>query len=138
MARILVVDDEPEVREFLRQALTMDGHEVATAGDGEAGMQAVLRDGADLVITDLIMPHKGGIVFIKELRDERPSLPVLAISGGGRTGRFNFLPVARTFPGVWALKKPFRTAELLGLVRDVLAGTAPPAAATDEALAGLG
>lgn len=74
------------------------GHEVVTAEDGETGLVAAVKVELDLVITDLIMPNKGGIVFIKELRAQRPALPVVAISGGGRTGRFNFLPVAQTFP----------------------------------------
>lgn len=136
MPRILVVDDEPQIRELLRQTLAAEGHEVVSAEDGETGLEAAMAGEIDLVITDLIMPNKGGIVFIKELRAQKPALPVLAISGGGRTGRFNFLPVARTFPHVWILKKPFRPAELLALVRDALAGSPSPDAADVEALAG--
>jgi DNA-binding NtrC family response regulator len=136
MARILVVDDEAQVREFLRQALEMDGHEVAAAADGDAGLHAILRDCPDLVVTDIIMPNKGGIVFIKELRAQHPDLPVVAISGGGNTGCFNFLPVARTFPTVWVLKKPFRTAGLLAIVREALSGGGPQEETPAESLAG--
>ena len=137
MARILVVDDEAQVRDLLRRTLGTDGHEVITAEDGETGLEAATTRDIDLVITDLIMPNKGGIVFIKELRAQRPTMPVLAISGGGRTGRFNFLPVAQTFPSVWSLKKPFRSAALLAMVRDALAGSPSLVDEDMEALAGL-
>jgi len=137
MARILVVDDEAQVRELLRKTLGTEGHEVVTAEDGETGLEAATSRDIDLVITDLIMPNKGGIVFIKELRAQRPTMPVLAISGGGRTGRFNFLPVAQTFSSVWSLKKPFRSSQLLAMVRDALAGSLAPGTEEVEALGGL-
>ncbi|MBE0617974.1 MAG: response regulator [Proteobacteria bacterium] len=124
MARILVVDDEEPVRAMIRQMLEGAGHVVEEAEDGEAGIRAYRTRPSDLVITDILMPNKGGLVAIKEMRAAFPDARVIAISGGGRTGRLSFLSTARTFPGVRTLKKPFRRADLLSLVDEVLGGAA--------------
>jgi len=124
VARILVVEDEGVLRDILRRALERGGHEVAVAEDGEAGIACLQRFMPDLVVTDVIMPKMGGIVFIREIRKVSPELPVIAISGGGRTGRFNFLSTARTFPKVWSVKKPVSIADFLRLVDDILSGSA--------------
>ncbi len=128
MARILLVEDEPLVRDALRGGLAAAGHDVRTAEDGESGLHAVRQHVPDLVVTDVIMPHMGGIVFLKNLRAERPDLPVVVISGGGPMGRIDFLSEARTFPKVWTLKKPFRLRVLAELVGDILGTSTPPGA----------
>lgn len=121
MAYILVVEDEEAVRSMLRQMLERAGHVVAEAPDGEEALHAYRARPADLVITDILMPKKGGLVAIKEIQALAPGAPIIAISGGGRTGRLSFLSTARTFPGVRTLKKPFRRSELLSLVDEALA-----------------
>jgi len=125
MAHILVIDDEEPVRSLIREILERAGHIVAEAADGEIGLQTFRLHPADLVITDILMPNKGGLVAIKELRESFPKVRVIAISGGGRTGRMSFLSTARTFPGVRTLKKPFRRTELLTLVDQALAEPDP-------------
>lgn len=125
MARILVIDDEEPVRAMLREMLQRAGHEVTEAADGDAGLSAFRSQPPDLVITDILMPAKGGLVTIKEIRSLDPAARIIAISGGGKTGKLSFLSTARTFPGVKTLRKPFRRAELLGLVEEVLAGPVP-------------
>lgn len=125
LARILVIDDEESVRTMIREMLSRVGHTVEEAADGEVGLQSFRRQPADLVITDILMPNKGGLVAIKELRESRPTARIIAISGGGRTGRMSFLSTARTFPGVLTLKKPFRRSELLSLVEQALAAPDP-------------
>jgi CheY-like chemotaxis protein len=121
MPRILVIDDEEPVRRMIQEMLVRVGHTVEEAGDGDDGTRAFRRQPADLVITDILMPNKGGPVAIKELRGSFPSARIIAISGGGRTGRMRFLSTARTFPGVRVPKKPFRRAELLQRVGEALA-----------------
>ncbi|MBI5441894.1 MAG: response regulator [Deltaproteobacteria bacterium] len=121
MARILIIDDEEPVRSMLRQMLEGAGYEVEEASDGDEGIRLFRSKPADLVVTDLLMPNKGGLVTISELRREHPAVRVIAISGGGRNGKLNFLSTARTFAGVRTLRKPFRRAELLEMVADVLA-----------------
>jgi CheY-like chemotaxis protein len=84
LKRILVVDDEAQIRSMLTQMLEQEGYEVYTAENGEEGFTLVGRHSFDLVITDMIMPVKDGLKFIMELVRDYPDLKILAISGGGR------------------------------------------------------
>ena len=121
MAHILVVDDEEYMREMLEDMLVEAGHSVETANDGAEGLRRFQTGCPDLVITDLLMPSKGGLNLIKEVRATHPAQPMVAISGGGKDGKLNFLSTARTFPGVKTLKKPFGHEDLLAVVKDALA-----------------
>ncbi len=86
MARILVVDDEPGIREFLVDVLAMDHHQVVEAGDGRAA-QALLRERQfDLVITDLRMPHVDGLTLVRGLRAEQPETEVIVLTAHGTVG----------------------------------------------------
>lgn len=123
MARILIIDDEAPVRNMLRQMLEKEGYEVAEAEDGKVGMRRYAEHPPDLVITDILMPEKEGIETILALRKADPGVKIIAISGGGRTGRLDVLPVAKAFGALRTLAKPFTRDELLGAVRSVL-GTA--------------
>ncbi len=120
MAHILVVDDEQYMREMLRDMLEEAGHDVETACDGVEGLSRFRAKRPALVITDLLMPTKGGLNVIKEVRATHSDQPVIAISGGGKDGKLNFLSTARTFPGVKTLKKPFGHRDLLAVVEEVL------------------
>jgi CheY-like chemotaxis protein len=120
LARILIIDDEEPVRVMLRQMLEREGHEVAEGTCGREGLALYRQRPADLVITDILMPETGGLVAISELRAEFPDARIVAISGGGRDGRLNFLATARTFPGVRTLRKPFSRADLLEAVNALL------------------
>ncbi len=92
MSRILLIDDDPSIRDVLGQMLSAAGHTVVTARDGRAGQAAFERDRADLVITDIIMPDREGIETIKALRAIDPAVPIIAISGGGRANSRRKLP----------------------------------------------
>ena len=85
MARILLVEDDEAVREILRKALVLAGHEVEEAQNGNVALAAYRRQASDVVITDLVMPEKDGLETIMELRRLDPAVKVIAISGGGRT-----------------------------------------------------
>jgi DNA-binding NtrC family response regulator len=121
MARILVVDDEASVREVLRDLLTDAGHQVVEAVDGEDALRRFRVASTDLVITDILMPNAGGLNLLGALSQKAPALPMIAISGGGKDGKLNFLSTAATFPTVRTLKKPFHVTDLLGLVQESLA-----------------
>src|SRR5438309_11667460 len=86
MARIIVIDDNDAVRSTMRRALEPTGHQVLEASDGEAGMKLLAETGADLVITDIFMPGQDGIVTLRRIRKEFPSVRVIAVSGGDATG----------------------------------------------------
>ena len=121
MACILVVDDEKLVRATLRQMLEKAGHQVFEAANGVEALYAFEKCEANLVITDIIMPEKEGIETIMELRQRKPGLKIIAMSGGGRTGNTNYLDLAKSFGADNILPKPFKTGEIQDLVNRTMA-----------------
>ena len=121
MARILLIDDEELVRFSLRQILEIDGHEVDEAADGVEGLRHIRETAYDLVITDILMPGKEGVETIIEAKQDQPRLKIIAISGGGRFGNYDFLQLAQQFGADAILPKPFNRTRLSEMVNDVLA-----------------
>lgn len=129
MPRILIIDDEEEMRSMLRQMLEQAGYDVQEAADGAQGIELCNATMPDLIITDIIMPEKEGVETIISLHRDEPDLPIIAISGGGRLAATDFLSMAKKFGARHALSKPFRREQLLDAVHDCLpAGTEPNAA----------
>jgi DNA-binding response OmpR family regulator len=120
MAKILVIDDERMVRETLKIILTAAGHEVLLADDGYQGIKAFNESAPDLVITDILMPEKEGMETIRELRQSRPDLPIIAISGGGRVGNISFLKVAERFGANRTIAKPFEPELILAAIAELV------------------
>src|SRR4051794_7948271 len=94
--RILLVDDDAGVRLSLAKVVANAGYDVVTAANGAEAV-GLWRDqkGGDLVILDLFMPEKDGLETIVELRAYSPGVPIIAISGGGSTGRVDILKDAK-------------------------------------------
>ncbi len=123
MVRILVVDDEEQIRSMLTQMLENEGFAVDTAENGEIGMDLITRHDYDLVITDMIMPVKDGLKLIMEMVREYPDLPILAISGGGAIKAERYLTMAGYLgDDILTLEKPFKRETLLALVNELLTG----------------
>lgn len=120
MASILIIEDDREVREYLESVLSRAGYEVMSATNGKDGVALFAGNPVDLVITDIIMPEKDGIETIIDLRRDRESLCVIAISGGGRAEPENYLHSARLLGADRTLRKPFTNQELLAAVRDLV------------------
>jgi CheY-like chemotaxis protein len=121
MKRILVIDDDEQLRPMLLRMLQYAGYHVVAAANGTEGIRLNRGEPADLVITDIFMPEKEGLETIRELHKEFPELKIIAISGGSnQTQDFSALPYARKLGATATLAKPFRRGELLKLVRDVL------------------
>ncbi|MAE69080.1 MAG: hypothetical protein CME06_01280 [Gemmatimonadetes bacterium] len=80
MARILIVDDEDELREMLAETVRSLGHEVHTASDGDVGLRVYKQQQIDLVITDLKMPRMNGLTLLREVKLVRPDAVVLMIT----------------------------------------------------------
>lgn len=121
MQRILLVEDDEMMRQTLRVILGRAGHEVVDATNGREALECLSRENIDLVITDIMMPEMDGIETIISLKRASPTLKLLAISGGGSTGNFEFLEMARKFGAAETLRKPFKPKELLDAVERVLA-----------------
>ncbi len=120
MTKIVLIDDDEDVRRTLVRMLETAGYEVHEAADGSSGLELCLKVDPQLVITDILMPEKEGIETIMTLKRDRPDLKIIAISGGGRSGGVDFLDMARSLGADEALQKPFRRAELLDLMKRVL------------------
>ncbi|HYK82270.1 MAG TPA: response regulator [Gemmatimonadales bacterium] len=125
MARILVIDDEAALRSVIRRALERAGHEVLDASDGAVGLRLHREKGADVVLVDIFMPEQDGIEVIAALRAEAPQAKIIAMSGGGRSGKMDLLKDAAVFGAARTLWKPFELSDLVAAVRDLLAGPAP-------------
>lgn len=112
MGRILVVDDEPDLRFVLRRVFMRAGHEVTEAGDGAAALAQVHHSPPDLVVSDMMMPVMGGVELIRRLRADpvTAAIPILAVSGDWQ------LAVGADA----ALAKPYRCAELLAIADGLL------------------
>jgi len=83
MTSVLVVDDEEGIRSFLAEALLDEGYEVQEAADGEAALQALRRQGFEVVLTDLTMPRLDGMGLLRRLRDEQPEVEVIVLTAHG-------------------------------------------------------
>jgi DNA-binding response OmpR family regulator len=120
MARILVIDDDPQVQDMLKQFLERAGYEVGVAPDGNAGLILHRAHPADLIITDIVMPGKEGLETIMECRRDFPAVRIIAISGGGKIGPHDYLNTARAMGAQRTFSKPFDLQELLAAVRELL------------------
>ena len=118
--RILIIDDEVQIREMLGQMLSREGYDVINAPDGKVGMKICREQHVDLIITDIIMPEKDGIEMILELRHVFPDLKVIAISGGGRLGPDGYLEMAQKLGAHRTFFKPFNRKEILEAVKELL------------------
>ncbi len=120
MARILIIDDESQIRSMLRLMLERVGYEVMEAADGMEGIRQYRDNPADLIITDLIMPNKDGIGMIIELKKEFPAVKIIAMSGGGVNRPEGYLDGAKKLGATRTLTKPIDRDEMLSAVKDTL------------------
>jgi DNA-binding response OmpR family regulator len=114
--RILIIDDDLAVRDTLIAILEDRGYEVMTAVNGQQGLAVFRSERTDLLVTDIVMPVKEGLQTIREIRAERPDMKIIAISGGSRTERHDFLEIARQL-GAWdVVVKPFDAEDFVARV----------------------
>jgi CheY-like chemotaxis protein len=120
MERILIIDDEPQIRSMLTLMLEREGYEVVEAPDGADGIKIYRQNPADLIITDLIMPNKDGIGMIIDLKKEFPDVKIIAMSGGGLNKPDGYLKGAKKLGAACTLTKPIDREEMLKAVREIL------------------
>jgi len=118
MSRILVVDDEHLVRNLTVQVLERAGYDVVSASDAQTALDMLDDATVDLVVSDVVMPGLSGVELLNELRDRRPDLPVLLMTGGSpqpeRTSR------ALELGASGIVYKPFSHADLTDAVHAAL------------------
>ena len=121
MKRILVIDDDAQFRQMLRQMLERTGYEVVEASDGEEGIKLYKLAPTDLIITDMIMPNKNGVETILEFWHDFPDVKIIAISGvirGIKAQKYLFY--VKPFGISRVFTKPFDHKELLEAVQELL------------------
>lgn len=123
MPSVLVVDDEDQIRQLIRETMEQAGYEVQEARDGKEGLERYRAKPADLVIMDILMPDQDGLESIMTLRREFPDSKVIAITGGSdMIGILNFLDVAKMLGARRTLHKPFEMKALVEAVSAELTG----------------
>jgi len=119
MARILIIDDDADMRAFVGQTLQAAGHEVVLAADGKEGVEQHRIRPAELVITDMYMPNQAGLETIVQLRKESPTVRIIAMCG--KSTAMPMLSAAQRLGAVQVLQKPSVGEELLTAVVRALA-----------------
>jgi two-component system KDP operon response regulator KdpE len=116
-ARILVVDDEPPIRRFLRTSLTSQGYIVLEAGDGAEALDILKRNAVDVVVLDLGLPNLHGFDVISRLREGKSAVPIIVLSSrADEAGKVRALDLGADD----YVTKPFGLDELLARIRTAL------------------
>src|SRR5204862_4231954 len=115
--RVLVVDDDAGVRNFLRMLLELEGYVVATVGNGIEALESQRQDPAAIVLTDIFMPDGEGMETIVQLRTEFPEVSIIVMSGGGSYRGVDYLQLVRELAAVRELQQPFAPQDLIHALR---------------------
>jgi len=131
MTKVIVIDDEEDIRITLKEVLGRAGFEVEVASNGNEGMNLLREHGADLVITDIIMPGSDGVETAYNIRTEFPKTKIIVMSGGGNAASLGYEPAAITTTAYLAsaaaigadltMTKPFDREELLKAAKELTA-----------------
>ena len=119
--KILVVDDEPDLQELVKDTLEMAGYIVLTANDGEEGLRSISEDSPDLVILDIKMPKIDGMEVLERVKKDPvlSKLPVIMLTS--LKGE-NIIREAKEIGAADYIVKPFNQIDLLNRVRNIIAG----------------
>jgi DNA-binding response OmpR family regulator len=117
---VLVVEDDPVVRQTVAMLLEDNGFRVVTADNGVDGLRKFQQGNFDIVLTDIIMPEKEGISLIADLRRAEPDVKIIAMSGGSRLGNLDSISIAKKLGANAGLRKPFDDLHLVDTVRALL------------------
>ena len=120
MAHILIIDDDLQLLDMLRQTLEREGYNVVVASNGKAGIKIYREDPVDLIITDMIMPEKEGIETIIELKRDYPDVKIITMSGGGIISSEQYLDISRKLGVEQSFTKPIEREKLLFAIRELI------------------
>lgn len=120
MPGILVVEDDNDLRVMLRDTLIRRKYTVLEAQNGKDAIMHFKPAVTDLLVTDLIMPEEDGLKVIMKLKEVKPSLKVIAISGGRKAGPGSYLNLAKLLGADAVLSKPFSLNDLLQKIDELL------------------
>ena len=120
MNKILVIEDNVDFGLTLCAVLNDSGYDTTHALNGFVGLSKFKDNSYDLVIVDIFMPEKDGLETIQELRANFPETKIIAISGGGKYGNFDYLICSIEFGADLSIEKPFDNEVILKAVKDLL------------------
>jgi CheY-like chemotaxis protein len=120
MAGVLIVEDDKELREMLKMSLLRRGFAVQEAENGKEAISHFKPLITDLVVTDLIMPEEDGIKVVIKLRELKPTIKIIAISGGGKVGPGSYLNLAKALGADAVYSKPFSIKDLIVKIEQLL------------------
>lgn len=120
MQGILIVEDDKELREMLKMSLLRRNFTVLEAENGREAIIHFKPSLTDLVITDLIMPEEDGLKVIIKLRELKPSMKIIAISGGGKAGPGSYLSMAKALGANAIFSKPFSINDFNAKIEELL------------------
>jgi len=120
MAKVLIIDDEPNILLMVKKMLERAGYEVDLASNGREGLKLFESVQPDLVITDIIMPEKEGLETIREMKRMSKDLKIIAMSGGGKISADNYLETAKIFGASRLMEKPFSQKVLITYVAELI------------------
>lgn len=118
--RVLLVDDDPDVLRVLTRGLEARGFEVLGASSVEEALELFEEQGADAVVSDLVMAGRAGLGLLREVRRTAPGTPTVAISGGGAIEASFYLEAADATGADGVLQKPFEPSELARILEELL------------------
>jgi len=120
MPGILLVEDEKDLREMLKASLIRRKYTVIEAENGKDAISHFKPLITDLLITDLIMPDEDGLKVIIKLKKLKPTLKIIAISGGGKAGPGSYLNLAKALGADAIFSKPFSVHDLISKIEELL------------------
>jgi DNA-binding response OmpR family regulator len=120
MARVLIIDDDVSFAQALTKHLERVGHDVRQAANADAGIRALERQAADVVIVDIFMPGQGGLQTIGQLRRHWPEVKIVAMSGVTSAGSLDVEQHAVALGADRFVGKPFEAATFVALVDTLL------------------
>ena len=120
MPGILIVEDDKELREMLKMSLIRRGFTILEAENGKEAITHFKPLLTDLVVTDLIMPEEDGLKVVIKLRELKPSIKIIAISGGGKVGPGSYLNLAKALGADAIYSKPFSIKDLTLKIEQLL------------------
>ena len=120
MPGVLIVEDDKELREMLKMSLLRRNFTVLEAENGKEAITHFKPSLTDLVVTDLIMPEEDGLKVIIKLRELKPSIKIIAISGGGKVGPGSYLNLAKALGADAIYSKPFSINDLTTKIEQLL------------------
>lgn len=124
--KVLIVDDNADQQELVRRMVERAGFACVTAANGREARLRLDEMAIDAAVTDVFMPDEDGLEFLRHVRETRPELPILVVSGSGAHNPIDYLVIATKFGATATLEKPFTSRQFADALRALLGNPRAP------------